>query len=133
MIKISKIDEIITDLLQDCENDLFEYENIEENKAKMIYDNVKLFTLKLKDKINDETTNNSNILNMYDLVFQDAVKCCLEDINYEEDKIVLTEQEIKRIAYKMIYKNEYIWEIINETIKDYIDDILKEREQEDNE
>ena len=83
--------------------------------------------------IDSKTKEEISILGMYELVFQDAVKCCLEDINYEEDKIVLTEQEIKRIAYKMIYKNEYVWEIINETIKDYIDDILREREQDDNE
>lgn len=121
MIKISKIDEIITELLKDCENDLFEYENIEEDKAKMIYDNVKLFTLKLKDKINDETTNNSNILNMYDLVFQDAVECCLEDADYEEDKLKLSKEEIKEVAYRLIYKQEYMWEVINECIRSEID------------
>ena len=41
---------ILEDLLQDCYNDLFEYENIEEEKAKLIYNNVKLFVAKLKDK-----------------------------------------------------------------------------------
>jgi len=44
---------IIEDLLQDCYNDLFEYEEIEEDKAKLIYNNVKLFTLKLKEKVEE--------------------------------------------------------------------------------
>lgn len=70
--------------------------------------------LKIKEEI--------NILDMYDLVFQDIVKSYLEDINYEnEDKIILADNEIKKIAHKMIYKNEYIWEIINETIENEIE------------
>lgn len=53
MISISKLDELLDDLLQECENDLFEYEDIKEEKAKMIYSNVNLFVLKLKDKLID--------------------------------------------------------------------------------
>lgn len=83
--------------------------------------------------IDSKTKEEISILGMYDLVFQDAVKCYIEDLNYDEEKVVLTEQEIKRIAYKMIYKNEYVWEIINEVIRSYVYDILKEREQEGNE
>ena len=48
-----KIIEIIDDLLQDCYNDLFEYENVEEIVAKVIYQNVELFTLKLKEKMEE--------------------------------------------------------------------------------
>ena len=48
-----KIIYILDDLLQDCYNDLFEYEEIEEEKAKLIFDNVKLFTLKFKDKLQE--------------------------------------------------------------------------------
>lgn len=89
--------------------------------------------MKMSKYIDSKTKEEISILGMYDLVFQDAVECYIEDLNYDEEKIVLTEQEIKRIAYKMIYKNEYVWEIINEVIRDYVYDILKEREQEDNE
>ena len=46
-----KIVQIIDDLLQDCCNDL---EEIEEKKAKLIFDNVNLFASKLKDKIENE-------------------------------------------------------------------------------
>lgn len=46
---------IIDNLLQDCYNDLFECENdVDEDTAKIIYHNVELFTLKLKDKLEDE-------------------------------------------------------------------------------
>ena len=47
--------------------------------------------------------------------------------NYGYEKTILNEEEIKKIAYKLIYKNDYIWEILNETIKDEIDNIIKER------
>ena len=70
-----------------------------------------------------------DILEMYDLVFQDMVQCYTEDME-EEDKVYLTEDEKKEIAKKMIYKNEYLWEIINSTIDDYIGDILRERGEE---
>lgn len=52
-IEIEKLIDILDDLLQDCHNDLFEYEEIEEEKAKTIYGNVKLFALKLKDKLQE--------------------------------------------------------------------------------
>lgn len=74
------------------------------------------------------TNKELNILGMYDLVFQDMVKCYLD--NFEENELSLTESEIKEIAYQMIYKNEYIWEIINETIDIYIGNILNERVEE---
>lgn len=82
--------------------------------------------------IDSKTKEELSIINMYDLVFEDIVKCYIEDNNYvgnEENFIELTEREIKRIAYKMICKNEYIWEIINETIDMYIGEILLEREK----
>ena len=44
---------LLDDLLQDCYNDLYEYEEIEKQKADLIYNNVKLFTLKFKDKLED--------------------------------------------------------------------------------
>ena len=53
-MKKEDIIEIIEDLLQDCYNDLFEYEtNIPSQESKLIYNNVKLFTLKLKEKIEE--------------------------------------------------------------------------------
>lgn len=49
-----KIFLIIEDLLQDCYNDLFEYAtSISLKESNLIYDNVELFTLKLKEKIEE--------------------------------------------------------------------------------
>lgn len=49
---------IIDDLLQDCANETIDCENIKEDitdkELELIYNNVKLFTLKLKDRIEDE-------------------------------------------------------------------------------
>lgn len=65
---------------------------------------------------------------MYELVFQDMVKTYLE--NLEEAKIeIISVDDIKDIAYKLIYKNEYVWEIINETIDTYISNIIYEKER----
>lgn len=75
--------------------------------------------------INSKTKEEISILGMYDLVFQDAVKCFLEDVNYEEEKLNLSEDDIKNIAYRLIYKQEYMWEVINECIKSEIE-YLKE-------
>lgn len=66
-------------------------------------------------------------LKMYDLVFTDIVKNYVDDYNYSsDDKITITEEDIKEIAHKLIYKNEYIWQIINETINVYLEDYIKE-------
>ena len=80
------------------------------------------------EKLNEK----QDILKMYDLVFQDMVKCYIENME-EEDKIKINEEDIKDIAYKMIYKQEYMWEIINETIDNYLQDYLIESEDEDDE
>ena len=56
---------------------------------------------------------------MYEKVFEDMVRCYIEDME-GEDKVELGDSIIKHIAYKMIYKNEYLWEVINETIDAYI-------------
>lgn len=70
-----------------------------------------------------------SMIDMYDLVFEDMVKCYLENF----DGLSLTESEIKEIAKKMIYKNEYLWETINEIIDYYIGNILNERKETKNE
>ena len=54
MIDIEKIYVLLEDLLQECYNDLYEYENIEKEQADIIYKNVKLFVLKLKDRLGEE-------------------------------------------------------------------------------
>lgn len=48
--------DIIDNLLQDCQNETIDREDYEltDEEAELIYNNVKLFTLKLKDKIMDE-------------------------------------------------------------------------------
>lgn len=51
----NKLIDIIDELLIECENDVFEYEDIEDDKAQLIYDNVSLYTLKLKEKIEEMT------------------------------------------------------------------------------
>lgn len=53
MINKEDLKELLEDLLQECFNDLYEYEDTEQEKADLIYDSVKLFTLKLKDRLED--------------------------------------------------------------------------------
>lgn len=70
--------------------------------------------LKIKEEL--------SILGMYDLVFEDMVKCYIEDMNYEEDeKLELSKQDIKEVVHRLIYKQEYMWEVINECIRSEID------------
>lgn len=58
---------------------------------------------------------------MYELVFQDMVKCYLENLDKETlEELKITQGDIEIIAYKMIYKNEYLWEVINDTIDAYL-------------
>ena len=69
----------------------------------------------------------NEILRYYDLVFQDIVRNYAEDID-EDDELYekakkLSKDDIKIIADKLIYKNEYIWEIIHETIANYIENL----------
>lgn len=48
---------IIDDLLQDCYNETIDCEDdkdLTDEELKLIYDNVELFTLRLKDRIEDE-------------------------------------------------------------------------------
>lgn len=56
-MKVEQIFDIIDDLLQDCANETIFCENIREDRTdeelQLIYDNVKLFTLKLKDRIGE--------------------------------------------------------------------------------
>ena len=66
---------------------------------------------------------------MYMEVFKDCVNCYLDNME-EEDKIKISEKEIEKIANKIIYKNDYVWEVIDETINMYIGDILLEKEKE---
>lgn len=52
-----KLYDVIDDLLVDCANETIYDENknnLNDEELKLIYDNVKLFALKLKDKIGDE-------------------------------------------------------------------------------
>lgn len=58
-MKVEQIFNIIDDLLQDCANYTIYREDIEEDtinyeELELIYNNVKLFTIKLKDKIEEE-------------------------------------------------------------------------------
>jgi hypothetical protein len=53
-----------------------------------------------------------DIYEEYDDVFKDIVNCYLEDKNINN----LTDDEIRIIANRLIYKNDTIWEYINECI-----------------
>ena len=112
----------------DMEEILKDLEEYDENGIVAInYDNGFMgYSIDYWDAKNDFIKNND--LGMYDLVFRDIVKCYLEDINcVDEEEITLSESEINEIAHKLIYKNEYIWEIIHETIDCYIGKIINER------
>lgn len=52
-----KLFDIIDDLLRDCYNETIDCEDekdLTDEELELIYNNVKLFTLKLKDRIGDE-------------------------------------------------------------------------------
>lgn len=72
-----------------------------------------------------------DILKMYDLVFEDAVQCRIEDMNYdlEENEPIktLTDAEKQIIVHNLIYKSDYMWEIINETIDWEIQNAINKR------
>ena len=57
------------------------------------------------------------ILKMYDIVFEDIVRNYIEDVEYDRQmKLNISDSDIKLIAHNLIYKSEYLWEIINEHI-----------------
>lgn len=70
-----------------------------------------------------------DILEMYDVVFKDIVKDYIADYNEakEENKIELTEEEIKTIVHNIIYDNDYLWGCIYETINCEIEYIYNKR------
>ena len=72
--------------------------------------------------------SDKDILKAYDVVFKDMVDCYLENME-EEDRLKISEETKKEIAYKMIYKNEYLWEVINDTIEIYLEDYINEEEE----
>lgn len=88
---------IIDDLVQDCYNDCFEYEDLDEEKAKTIYNNVKLFSLKLKDKITDEIYTNNSIYDNGCMVLGQVyfVKeyICKNTDNFDEVKDLINDLE----------------------------------------
>lgn len=52
-----KLFDIIDDLLQDCYNETIDCEeekDLSDDELELIYNNVKLFTLRLKDRIEDD-------------------------------------------------------------------------------
>ena len=75
-----------------------------------------------------------DILKMYDVVFKDMVDCYLENYNQDLEEYQkyreITEEEKQHIAYRLIYKSEYLWDVINDTIEIELQDILKEKETE---
>lgn len=66
-----------------------------------------------------------DILKLYDVVFEDIVKNYIEEME-DEDKVELTKSQIEEIAHKMIYKDDYMWEVIHEHVDHHISEYLKE-------
>ncbi|MBR4486313.1 hypothetical protein IKS57_02995 [bacterium] len=67
--------------------------------------------------------SDKDILKMYDLVFEDIVKNYIEDKEYDRQmKLNISESDIKSIAHNLIYKSEYLWEVINEHIYNELSD-----------
>ena len=84
----------------------------------------------------EDVKQDLNIINMYRLVFEDCVRGYAEeynDYNGNGDKVELSNEEVKEIANKVIYNNDYLWGIINETIDMYIANTLLKREEKENE
>lgn len=70
-----------------------------------------------------------DIFEEYDDVFKDIVNCYLEDHNIT----ILNEDDVRIIANRLIYKNDTIWEYINECIYyevERIKDIKKKEKRE---
>lgn len=81
----------------------------------------------MKIYVEKGTDKELNTWNMYELVFQDMVESYLEDMNYTEEKLTLSVSEIKEIANKLLFKSEFMWETINETIDTHIGNLLNKR------
>jgi hypothetical protein len=70
--------------------------------------------------VNKETNEELKIWEMYEIVFEDMVKCYIEDYADEEK---VSESDIKHIAKRLVYKSEYLWEVIHEHIQNEIDNL----------
>ena len=98
---------------------------------------IKHYVFKLYDELehNKKQKENENVLKMYELVFKNEVQDYIESLNMDleenEKALTLTEDEKDIIAHKLVFKNEYLWETIHETIDYEINYILKERGKND--
>ena len=73
------------------------------------------------EKLHEELSGNE-ILKMYDIVFEDIVRNYIEDIEYDRQmKLNISDSDIKSIVHDLIYKSEYMWEIIDEHIKNELE------------
>ena len=70
--------------------------------------------------------SDKDIIEMYALVFRDMVRRYLEDEDLDIDRDKVDESIIRRVAYDLIYKSEYLWETINEHIEMYLEKYLGE-------
>lgn len=68
------------------------------------------------------------MLEIYKIVFKNIVKEYVEEDR--EEPITLSEKDINKIAYKLVYGADSMWEHIYETIDYYVDKILLESEEE---
>lgn len=75
--------------------------------------------------------SDKDMIEMYNLVFRDMVKCYLEDYedeDYEDlgiKKEDITDSVINEVAYRLIYKSEYLWETINDHINMYLENYFR--------
>lgn len=61
------------------------------------------------------------MIEMYEKVFKDCVECYFDNIDIE-----LSEEQKDYIVDKLIYKSEYMWEVIDETIENLYQSIKEE-------
>lgn len=73
---------------------------------------------------------------MYYEVFEDMVQDRIECMNYDLEEnnkyLTITKEEKKIIAEKLIKRAEPMWEVINDTIDMYVNDIIEKRNKRDN-
>jgi hypothetical protein len=86
----------------------------------------------LLKEVEQEIKNyDTDILKMYELVFkrevQDYIESLNSDLEVNKEYLTLTDDEKDIIAHKLVFKNDYLWQTIHETIDYEIGHILNER------
>ena len=71
------------------------------------------------------------MIKKYEDVFYDIVESRIEayndDLEENQEAKTLTDEEVRKIANDLIYKNEYIWEAINDAIDSMVNWTIERR------